>query len=89
MKKKIAILGSTGSIGKSLLKIVDNNIKDLNDQITTLEAEKPKYQSNKGENKTFFEECIKIYDSEEMNVNLYKHCVSEAAFCQNLFQVVF
>ena len=25
MKKKIAILGSTGSIGKSLLKIVDNN----------------------------------------------------------------
>ena len=37
-------------------------------------------------NKTFFEECIKIYDSEEMNVNLYKHCVSEAAFCQNLFQ---
>ena len=25
MKKKIAILGSTGSIGKSLLKIIDNN----------------------------------------------------------------
>jgi len=37
-------------------------------------------------NKTFFEECIKIYDSEEMNVNLYKHCVSEGAFCQNLFK---
>ena len=40
-------------------------------------------------NKTFFEECIKIYDSEEMNVNLYKHCVSEAAFCQNLFHYLY
>ena len=30
MKKKIAILGSTGSIGKTLLKIIKKNKKDFN-----------------------------------------------------------
>jgi 1-deoxy-D-xylulose-5-phosphate reductoisomerase len=29
MKKKIAILGSTGSIGKTLLDIIDKNQKDF------------------------------------------------------------
>ena len=29
MKKKIAILGSTGSIGKSTLSIISKNIKDF------------------------------------------------------------
>ena len=39
MKKKIAILGSTGSIGKSLLKIIKNNKKE-NFQIILLTANK-------------------------------------------------
>ena len=30
MKKKIAILGSTGSIGKTLLNIINKNKKDFN-----------------------------------------------------------
>ena len=38
MKKKIAILGSTGSIGKSLLKIVKKNKKDF--EIILLTANK-------------------------------------------------
>ena len=42
MKKKIAILGSTGSIGKTLLKIVEKN-KD-NFEIVLLSANK-NYQS--------------------------------------------
>ena len=37
MKKKIAILGSTGSIGKSLLKIIKKNKKN-NFQIILLTA---------------------------------------------------
>ncbi len=36
MKKKIAIFGSTGSIGKTLLKIIDNDIKNF--KITLLTA---------------------------------------------------
>ena len=39
MKKKIAILGSTGSIGKSLLKIIKKNKKE-NFQIILLTANK-------------------------------------------------
>ena len=35
MKKKIAILGSTGSIGKSLLKIVSKNEKKFNISLLT------------------------------------------------------
>ena len=38
MKKKIAILGSTGSIGKTLLKILSNNTKDY--EIVLLTANK-------------------------------------------------
>ena len=30
MKKKIAILGSTGSIGENTVKIIQNNKKDFN-----------------------------------------------------------
>ena len=30
MKKKIAILGSTGSIGKCLLKIIEKDLKSFN-----------------------------------------------------------
>ncbi len=36
MKKKIAIFGSTGSIGKTLLKIIDNDVKNF--KITLLTA---------------------------------------------------
>ena len=38
MKKKIAILGSTGSIGKSLLNIISKNKNDF--EITLLTANK-------------------------------------------------
>ena len=40
MKKKIAILGSTGSIGKALLNIIANDKKNF--QIILLTANKPK-----------------------------------------------
>ena len=33
MKKKIAILGSTGSIGTSTLEVIKNDVKNLNDNI--------------------------------------------------------
>ena len=29
MKKKIGILGSTGSVGKTTVSIIENNIKDF------------------------------------------------------------
>ena len=35
MKKKIAILGSTGSIGRSLLKIVKEDINNFEIQLLT------------------------------------------------------
>ena len=35
MKKKIAILGSTGSIGKSLLKIIKKDKKNINIMLLT------------------------------------------------------
>ena len=54
----------------SNITIANNNIKDLNDQITALEADKPKYQSNKGENKTFFED--RNYLIEERNIQVEK-----------------
>ena len=38
-------------------------------------------------NKAYSEKCMNAYSSsKEMNVNLYRHCVADAAFCQNLFQ---
>ena len=38
MKKKIAIIGSTGSIGKKLLEIINNDINDF--KINLLTADK-------------------------------------------------
>ena len=38
MKKKIAIIGSTGSIGKNLLEIISNDINDF--KINLLTADK-------------------------------------------------
>ena len=35
MKKKIAILGSTGSIGKTLIEIIDKNKKDFEIKLLT------------------------------------------------------
>ena len=37
-------------------------------------------------NKAYIEKCNNAYSSKEMNVNLYRHCVADAAFCQNLFK---
>ena len=39
MKKKIAILGSTGSIGKTLLKIIEKDKKNFD--VVLLTANKP------------------------------------------------
>ena len=50
MKKKIAILGSTGSIGKTLLKIIKKNKKDFN--ILLLTANK-NYKQILNQTKTF------------------------------------
>ena len=36
-------------------------------------------------NKSYIAQCNNAYSSKEMNVNLYHHCVADAAFCQNLF----
>ena len=38
MREKIAILGSTGSVGQTLLKVIDKNKKDY--QIVLLTADK-------------------------------------------------
>ena len=37
-------------------------------------------------NKAYKGKCNNAYSSKEMNVNLYHHCVADAAFCQNLFK---
>ena len=52
----------------SNITIANNNIVDLKDQISSLEADKPKYQSNKGENKTFFEDRSFLIDERNIQV---------------------
>ena len=54
----------------SNITIANNIIKDLNEQISTLEADKPKYQSNKGENKTYLEDRNLLI--EERNIQVEK-----------------
>ena len=50
MKKKIAIIGSTGSIGKKLLEIINNDINDF--KINLLTADK--------DHKTLFRQAKKF-----------------------------
>ena len=61
MKKKIAILGSTGSIGKSTLSIISKNIKDF--EILLLSTNKNIKEINK-QCKKFKPKFIIINDSD-------------------------
>ena len=54
----------------SNITIANNNIKDLNEQISTLQADKPKYQSNKGQDKTYLEDRNVLI--EERNIQVEK-----------------
>ncbi len=64
MKKKIAILGSTGSIGKTLLKIIKKNKKDFN--ILLLTANK-NYKQILNQTKTFNVQNVIITDKNSYN----------------------
>ena len=46
MKKKIAILGSTGSIGKTLLKIIDTNKNNFEIVLLTANRNYKERQNN-------------------------------------------
>ncbi len=69
MKKKIAILGSTGSIGKSTLDIIKNDIKHFNVVLLTANnnykklIQQAKYFKAKNvliSNKRFYEKVKKV-----------------------------
>ena len=64
MKKKIAILGSTGSIGKTLLKIINKNRKDFN--IILLTANK-NYKQILKQTKSFNVQNVIITDQYSYN----------------------
>ena len=74
MKKKIAILGSTGSIGKTLLKIVEKN-KD-NFEIVLLSANK-NYQSLFKQAKKFKVKNLIITDKKTLK-NIKKKEISQS-----------
>ena len=68
-----SIQDSINAINKerdSNITIANNNIKDLNEQISTLQADKPKYQSNKGQDKTYLEDRNVLI--EERNIQVEK-----------------
>ncbi len=68
-----SIQDSINAINKerdSNITIANNNIKDLNEQISILQADKPKYQSNKGQDKTYLEDRNVLI--EERNIQVEK-----------------
>ena len=80
MKKKIAIIGSTGSIGTTTLKIIDNNKKKFDVLLlsTNKNIKKLLYQANKFNvknvivsNKSAYEKIKKI--SKNRNIKIYNN----------------
>ena len=77
MKKKIAILGSTGSIGKSLLNIVENDSENIevvllsgntNHKELIKQAKKFKVKNLIITNQKSFETCRQILKNTKINL---------------------